>query len=188
MNRRQIVAIIVASAMALSALACSPYDKAAASSPPPSTQPATPKPKPPAAQFCDQACIYRFAHAIETARIHQVFAFAAAVERARIHRIYAYAAAVERARVARQQAGSYRSGQCGGSLPPCYVMMRESRGNIHAQNPRSTASGKWQFLDSTWGRHRGYAKARHAPEWVQDERARHLWNGGRGCSHWSACG
>lgn len=82
----------------------------------------------------------------------------------------------------------YRPGQCGGSLPPCWVMMRESRGNIHAQNPRSTASGKWQIIDGTWGNHRGYRKARYAPEWVQDERARMLWANGRGCGHWSSCG
>lgn len=82
---------------------------------------------------------------------------------------------------------NYGSGACGGDLPPCYVMMRESGGNITAQNPTSTASGKWQFLDSTWGGFMGYAKARYAPEWVQDERARQLWAGGRGCSHWSAC-
>ena len=45
-------------------------------------------------------------------------------------------------------------------------------------------------LDSTWRRipaARGYLKARHAPEHVQDAAARWLWNGGRGCSHWSAC-
>lgn len=81
----------------------------------------------------------------------------------------------------------YGSGACGGDLPPCYVMMRESGGNITAQNPTSTASGKWQFLDSTWGNYMGYAKARYAPEWVQDQRARELWAGGAGCSHWSAC-
>lgn len=82
---------------------------------------------------------------------------------------------------------TYQPGQCGGSLPPCWVMMRESRGDIRAQNPRSTASGKWQITDGTWSRHRGYAKARYAPERVQDEKARLLWAGGRGCSHWSAC-
>ena len=75
-------------------------------------------------------------------------------------RIAALTDAIERARV------TYPSGQCGGDLPPCWVMMRESRGDIRAENPRSTASGKWQFLD---------------------ERARQLWAGGRGCSHWSAC-
>jgi len=93
------------------------------------------------------------------------------------------------ARLARHLAAHppYRSGQCGGDLPPCYVMMRESRGIITARNPRSTASGKWQFLRSTWANHRGYRDAYLAPEWVQDERARQLWNHGRGCSHWSAC-
>jgi len=86
-----------------------------------------------------------------------------------------------------QAPASYGSGACGGDLPPCYVMMRESGGNITAQNPVSTASGKWQFIDSTWAGYGGYAKARYAPEHVQDEKARQLWAGGAGCSHWSAC-
>lgn len=86
-----------------------------------------------------------------------------------------------------QQAAAYPSGLCGGDLPPCYVMRRESGGNITAQNPSSTASGKWQFLDSTWAGYGGYAKARYAPEKTQDAKARQLWAGGRGCSHWSAC-
>lgn len=79
------------------------------------------------------------------------------------------------------------SGSCGGDLPPCYVMNRESGGNIRAKNPSSSASGKWQFLDSTWQGYGGYARAMDAPEAVQDARARALWAGGRGCSHWSAC-
>ena len=84
------------------------------------------------------------------------------------------------------------TGRCGGSLPPCYVMMRESGGDIRAENPTSTASGKWQFLDSSWknttvGRNSGYARASEAPESVQDAAAAELWNGGAGCSHWLAC-
>lgn len=79
------------------------------------------------------------------------------------------------------------NGRCGGDLPPCWVMNRESGGNIRAQNPTSTASGKWQFLDSTWGGYGGYASAYLAPESVQDAKARALWAGGAGCSHWSAC-
>lgn len=82
---------------------------------------------------------------------------------------------------------NYGSGACGGDLPPCYVMMRESGGSITAQNPTSTASGKWQVLDSTWQGFGGYAKARYAPESVQDDFARRLWAGGRGCGHWNAC-
>ncbi len=82
---------------------------------------------------------------------------------------------------------AYPHGMCGGDLPPCYVMWRESRGDIHAQNPRSTASGKWQFLDSTWAGFGGVRKARYADERTQDTKARLLWNHGRGCSHWNAC-
>lgn len=79
------------------------------------------------------------------------------------------------------------SGRCGGDLPPCYVMMRESRGSLTAENPVSTASGKWQFLDSTWNGYGGYSHASDAPESVQDARARELWANGAGCSHWEAC-
>ena len=62
-----------------------------------------------------------------------------------------------------------------------------------AQNPRSTASGAYQFLDSTWrniapkvgaGQ---YARAKDAPWWVQDDAA--LWminNGWR--SAWNGTG
>lgn len=79
------------------------------------------------------------------------------------------------------------TGRCGGDLPPCYVMMRESGGNIRAQNPSSSASGKWQFISSTWAGYGGYAEAYLAPESVQDAKARELWAGGAGCGHWSAC-
>lgn len=78
-------------------------------------------------------------------------------------------------------------GPCGGDLPPCYVKMRESRGDYRAENPRSTASGAWQFIDSTWAGYGGYAHASDAPPELQDQRARDLWAGGAGCSHWSAC-
>ena len=76
---------------------------------------------------------------------------------------------------------------CGGDLPPCYVKQRESGGDYNAQNPTSSASGAWQFLDSTWAGFGGYARAVLAPPEVQDEKARLLWAGGAGCSHWSAC-
>jgi hypothetical protein len=76
------------------------------------------------------------------------------------------------------------SGRCGGNLPPCCVMYRESGGSLTAQNPTSTASGKWQFLDSTWAGYGGYASAYLAPESVQDAKAAALWAGGAGASHW----
>lgn len=83
--------------------------------------------------------------------------------------------------------GEPSSGRCGGNLPPCYVMNRESGGSLTAENPVSTASGKWQFLDSTWAGYGGYSHASQAPESVQDARAAELWASGSGCSHWSAC-
>jgi Transglycosylase-like domain len=79
------------------------------------------------------------------------------------------------------------SGRCGGELPPCYVMRCESGGDLDAENPRSSASGKWQFIDSTWDGYGGYAHASDAPEHVQDERARQVWAGGDGASHWEQC-
>lgn len=66
------------------------------------------------------------------------------------------------------------------------IFYAESGGNWRAQNPSSTASGGYQFLDSTWARHRGYARAVHAPPWVQRERFLQLWAGGGGRSHWAA--
>lgn len=63
------------------------------------------------------------------------------------------------------------SGACGGSLPPCWIMMRESRGNIRAMNS-SGAAGKWQIMPGTWHGFMGYASAADAPEWVQDAKAR----------------
>lgn len=97
---------------------------------------------------------------------------------------------------------------CGGSLPPCYVMNRESGGGYinlwnggggpgctapygwTGKSPcgSSSASGKWQFVRGTWARFGGYLNAADAPESVQDAKARQVWNGGRGCSHWRACG
>lgn len=139
------------------------------------------------AQTCNRACWLAVIERQRNERLWWAEVVKQQQARAAYLRLLRFAAAVDAAKRAEAGPSGYRPGQCGGSLPPCYVMMRESRGNIHAQNPRSTASGKWQFLDSTWGRHRGYAKARYAPEWVQDEKARILWAGGRGCSHWLAC-
>jgi hypothetical protein len=101
------------------------------------------------------------------------------------------AVAVERNRhvmksgMGRGTGGSAASGQCGGSLPSCAVMQCESRGDIHAENPRSSASGKWQILRSTWSGFMGYPTASSAPEWVQDAKARLIYAGGAGRSAWS---
>ena len=97
-------------------------------------------------------------------------------------------------------AGSVNGYPCGGDLPPCWVLARESGGDPRVWNGRcymppgslgqcgrSSASGLWQVLRSTWKRFQGYVNAADAPWQVQNEFARRLWNGGRGCSHWSAC-
>lgn len=83
---------------------------------------------------------------------------------------------------------------CGGDLPPCYVMKRESTskaypggGDPHIWNPNSSASGKWQFIRGTWGNFKGYRNAADAPAYIQDQKARIVWNMGRGCSNWRAC-
>ena len=114
-----------------------------------------------------------------TAELYRRMKAHAAAEKAR-----RAAAAAAKARAA-QAASSH--GSCGGSLPPCWVMRRESGGNIRAKNPSSSASGKWQFIRSTWAGFGGYAEAWQAPESVQDAKARQLWAGGRGCGHWGAC-
>lgn len=79
------------------------------------------------------------------------------------------------------------SGRCGGELPSCSIMACESKGNIRAENPHSTASGKWQIVDGSWSRHGGYTHASDAPEEVQDERARELYANGAGAGHWAQC-
>lgn len=63
-----------------------------------------------------------------------------------------------------------------------------------AQNPRSTASGAYQFLDSTWkvasarAGYPGYTKAKYAPPHVQDVVAYHTAITLGGKSHWRGTG
>lgn len=66
------------------------------------------------------------------------------------------------------------------------VARMESGGNPRAQNPNSTASGKYQYLDSTWNGYGGYQRASDAPESVQDRRAQADWNRGMQ-SQWAVC-
>jgi Transglycosylase-like domain len=69
---------------------------------------------------------------------------------------------------------------------PAYICAREAR-FIDQYNPTENASGKYQFERGTWNGFGGYTNAADAPEGVQDEKAREVWNGGLGCGHWSAC-
>lgn len=59
--------------------------------------------------------------------------------------------------------------------------------DLRAENSHSSASGKFQFISSTWTAVTGKpAPASAYPENVQDAAFRELWAGGRGASHWAA--
>ena len=75
-----------------------------------------------------------------------------------------------------------------GCAIPAWICELESGGDPTVWNKSgSGASGKYQFLAGTWNGYGGYTNAADAPEWMQDEKAAALWNGGEGCGHWSAC-
>lgn len=61
----------------------------------------------------------------------------------------------------------------------------ESKNSYTAENPTSTASGRWQFVDGTWNNYRGYRHASDAPAAVQDEYARKYFDK-NGYRAWSA--
>ncbi len=60
-----------------------------------------------------------------------------------------------------------------GDLGPILATIRslESGDDYTAEAAGSTASGAYQFIDSTWGNYDGYARAVHAPPAVQDAKA-----------------
>ncbi len=67
------------------------------------------------------------------------------------------------------------------------IAQAESGGDYTAQNPHSTASGKYQVLDSTWDGYGGYARAKDAPPAIQEQHARELY-ALKGSQPWRASG
>lgn len=80
---------------------------------------------------------------------------------------------------------------CGGEYPPCWRVATESGGDYGAYNPGGCDGhgcfGKWQFSGEWAGKLGLPLDLRTATPQQQDEAALLLWNGGAGCSNWSAC-
>lgn len=170
--------LIVALTITLSTLvACAPAVAAQPQPQPTVTTTRTTDPCRPLDKACWQAHIAR--------RHNEAIWWAEVRKQQDYARLVAYAAAV----AASHQCRGYGCVQgirvCGGDLPTCPIVWRESRFDPHAENPTSTASGLYQFIDGTFATCRtGYRHASSAPVSVQVACARQIWNHGRGASHW----
>lgn len=87
--------------------------------------------------------------------------------------------------------GSINGYPCGGDLPPCYVLDHESGGDPTAYNPGGCNNhgcyGLWQFSGEWAGKLGLPSDIASATVDQQNNAARILWDGGRGCSNWGAC-
>ena len=67
--------------------------------------------------------------------------------------------------------------QCDGDIGPILATIRqlESGNNYTAEagtdTDAATASGAYQYINGTWNNYAGYARAKHAPPHIQDQRA-----------------
>lgn len=99
-------------------------------------------------------------------------------------------ALAEAAKNASNSGASYSAniGQCHTEpgTPPAEVLNKENPGGKSNQMnlEGSSAAGCWQIIKSTWNGYGGYESAAQAPVSVQNQKAKELWAGGRGCHHW----
>lgn len=84
---------------------------------------------------------------------------------------------------------AYALEPCGGDLPSCSIVARESGGDYNAVNPTGCGGngcyGKYQFSGAWAGRLGLPLDLRTATPAQQDAAARELWRNGAGCSNWS---
>jgi hypothetical protein len=111
---------------------------------------------------------------------------------ARIAKVKALKAKAQKAKVAKQKKAvvkkkpkTTKTKKVGLSGIAACIAKYESGGNPRAQNPRSSASGLFQFIDGTWRAITGRSdRAKDAPVSVQIAAFYKLWDGGRGAHHW----
>lgn len=114
--------------------------------------------------------------------VHQVWAAKRAAARAERIRRARIAAAVER----RKFHPVVITGGAGYTGIAVRIARCESGGNPRAQNATSTASGLYQFLDSTWTGTTGLAPPASAYSAATQTAAFwKLWNGGAGAGNWN---
>lgn len=104
-------------------------------------------------------------------------------------RIALWLETAERAAAARRRAARSRAPRSAAAILAC-----ENRtGDYRAENPTSTASGRYQFVDGTFRATKaaqagGWTHAADAPPEVQDAAFAEVWDDGRGSHHWRECG
>ena len=108
------------------------------------------------------------------------------IAKAKAHKAYlAKKKAEQRKVVVKKKTTKLSTKRVGLSGIAACIAKYESGGNPRAENPTSSASGLFQFIDGTWravtGRH---DRASDAPVSVQIAAFYKLWNGGRGAGHW----